>query len=326
MNLDLTEEQRLLGETVDRFIADRYDFHAREKYLREPQGFSRAVWADLAELGLLTLPFAEEDGGFGAGGVETMLVMEAFGRGLVAEPYLSTVILCGTALRLAATPAQKQARLPGLIAGTHFMALAHGERAAPRNTLADIRASALADGESWLLNGEKSAVLHGDSADELIVSAITPDGVTLFLVPGTAEGVTRHGRATYDGRRIADITLDDVRVNAANILGTRGDAAAILRTVFETATAAVAAEAVGAMAMTLDATTDYLKTRRQFGVAIGSFQALQHRAVDMLIQVELARSMALLAAVSLDMPDAAARARNIAAAKVQIGRSGRCVG
>ncbi len=326
MNLSLTEEQRLLGETVTRFVADRYDFLSRERYVREPPGFSRAIWAEFAQLGLLALPFAEQDGGFGAGGVETMLVMQALGRGLVVEPYLSTVVLCGTALALAATPAQKAILLPGLIAGETLIALAHGERHAPRHTLTQIRTKATRRNGYWLLDGEKSAVLDGDSADKLIVSARTDQGIALFLVDARAEGVTVRGAPTYDGRRIADVTFEAAPVAADAMLGAPGAGAGILRSVIETAIAALTAEAVGIMEATLDMTTEYLKTRHQFGVAIGSFQALQHRCVDMLIQLELARSMALFAAVSLPLEDAGTRSRNISAAKIQIGRSGRFIG
>lgn len=326
MNLDLTDEQRLLSETVERFVAANYDFRARDGFMRAPDGFSRAVWGEMAELGLLALPFEEADGGFGGGGVETMLVMEAFGKGLVVEPYLATIVLAGTALRLAASDAQKASRLPGVMQGDRLMALAHGERGAPRHALSAIRTTARKDGAGWVLEGAKSAVLHGDVADELVVSAATDAGVTLFLVRADSPGFSRHGRPTYDGRRLADVTLERVRLDAECVLGEIGGGVDVLERVFEAAIAAVAAEAVGLMATTLDTTVEYLKTRKQFGVAIGSFQALQHRAVEMLIQVELARSMALLAAVSLPLEDPDRRARNIAAAKVQIGRSGRFIG
>ena len=332
MNFDLTDEQRLLGESVSRFVADRYDFHSRERIMREPDGFSRAIWSAMAELGLLALPFSEQDGGFGAGGVETMLVMEAFGRGLVIEPYLSTVVLCGTALKLAATQAQKATRVDGIIGGRHLMALAHNEPHGPHHALARLRTAATPTGDGWVLNGAKTAVLHGGAADEFIVSAGSGPGnagaekCTLFLVGKDAPGLIVRSRPSYDGQRVAALTLDGVAVGPNEVLGAPGGGAGILRTVFETANAALAAEATGIMADTLDTTVDYLKTRKQFGVPIGTFQALQHRCVDMLIQVELSRSMALLAAVSLASADAAERARNVAAAKVQIGRAGKFVG
>jgi alkylation response protein AidB-like acyl-CoA dehydrogenase len=326
MNFDLTEEQRLLGETVERFVADRYDFESRNRFLKEPEGFSRQIWDELAELGLLALPFSEVDGGFGAGGVETMLVMEALGRGLVVEPYLSTVILCGGALKLAASPEQKAARLEGIITGSRLMALAHHEPHGPRALALPKRTRHAEDGQGFILDGVKSAVLNGGSADELIVSATGPAGPTLFLVDPKAAGVTVRSRPAYDGASVAEVALDGVRVAREAALGPVGGAEPVLRQVIQAGAAAVCAEAVGVMASTLDTTVDYLKTRKQFGVAIGSFQALQHRSVEMLIQLELARSMAMLAAMSLDLPDDAERARNIAAAKVQIGRSGRFIG
>jgi pimeloyl-CoA dehydrogenase small subunit len=326
MDLDLTEEQRLLSETVTRFVADRYDFQSREKYMRGPQGFSRVIWSELGQLGLLALPFAEEDGGFGAGGIETMLVMEALGSGLVVEPYLSSIIVCGTALRMASTPAQKAALLPGLVGGETFLALAHAERRTPRHTLTGIRTIAEPNNGGWVLDGEKAVVLNGDCADIFIVSARTGNDVTLFLIDAKAPGISLRGYTAYDGTRIAEVAFNGVRIAPDAVLGHPGGGANILKSVVETAIAALAAEAVGIMAGMLATTVEYLKTRRQFGVAIGSFQALQHRCVDMLIQVELARSMALFAAVSLALENPAERARNIAAAKIQIGRSGKFVG
>jgi len=324
MNFDLTDEQRLLSESVTRFVADRYGFEERLKIMKEPEGWSRAVWGEMAELGLLGMPFSEEDGGFGAGGVETMLVMEALGRGLVVEPYLSTVILAGGALRLAGSTAQKEVRIPAIVTGERIMALAHSEPGALRHTL-EVRTTAIRDGNGWRIDGAKVAVLHGASADELVVTARTDAGTSLFLVPGDAPGVRRTAQRGYDGVPVASIAFDGVTIGADALLGPEGAGVTILPALFEEANAALTAEAVGAMADTLDLTTGYLKTRQQFGVSIGSFQALQHRAVDMLIQLELARSMATLAALSLTA-DPEERRRNIAAAKVQVGRSGRFIG
>ena len=324
MDFDYSDEQRLLGESVARFVADRYDFEARLKAMGAPGGWSREAWRELAELGLLALPFAEEDGGFGGGGVETMVVMEALGRGLVLEPYLATVVLAGGVLRHAADAAQRAARIPGLIAGDRLMALAHQEPDAPRHALtAATRAHRSGDG--WIVSGRKLAVLHGADADELIVSAATAAGLSLFFVPTDAPGVGRRARNGYDGLPVAELDLDRVKLPGDALIGVDGLGAETLERVFEEANAALAAEAVGIMADTLELTTDYLKTRVQFGVPIGSFQALQHRAVDMLIELELARSMAILAAVSLDQT-AETRRRNIAAAKAQIGRAGRYIG
>lgn len=325
MDFDLTDEQRLLSESLGRFISDRYGFEERLKAMQAPGGFSRAIWEELAALGVLGLPFAEEDGGFGGGGIETMLVMEALGKGLVVEPYLATAILGGGALRIAGSSAQKAARIDRLIAGDHIMALAHSEPGGLRHTVDRIATRAQRATEGWRLTGAKSAVIAGDSADELVVSTVTGDGVSLFLVDPGAPGVTVVGQAGYDGIRVARIVFDDVPLPQDALLGEAGQGAATLSRLFEEANAALVAEAVGIMADVLDMTVDYLKTRTQFGVAIGSFQALQHRAVDMLMQVELARSMAILAALSLEMPPGE-RACNIAAAKARVGQAARFVG
>ena len=324
MDFDLNDEQRLLSESVNRFVTDEYRFEERIKGMRSECGWRQDIWRQMAELGLLGLPFSEEDGGFGGGGVETMLVMDAFGRGLVVEPYLSTVVIAGAALRRAANAAQKEARLPGLIAGEHLMSLAHSEPHAPRHTFT-VKTEARSTGAGWMLTGQKIAVLHGDSADEYVVSATTSAGLSLFLVPTNAPGVSRITQTGYDGNRLAAVSFDAVELMTDALLGPEGQGKALLEAMFDEANAALAAEAVGIMTSTLDLTTEYMKTRVQFGMPIGSFQALQHRAVDMLMHVELSRSMAMLAAMSLAR-DPEERRRNIAAAKVQIGRAGRAIG
>ena len=324
MDFDLNDEQRLLSESVNRFVTDEYRFEERIKGMRSECGWRQDIWRQMAELGLLGLPFSEEDGGFGGGGVETMLVMDAFGRGLVVEPYLSTVVIAGAALRRAANAAQKEARLPGLIAGEHLMSLAHSEPHAPRHTFT-VKTEARSTGAGWMLTGQKIAVLHGDSADEYVVSATTSAGLSLFLVPANAPGVSRITQTGYDGNRLAAVSFDAVELMTDALLGPEGQGKALLEAMFDEANAALAAEAVGIMTSTLDLTTEYMKTRVQFGMPIGSFQALQHRAVDMLMHVELSRSMAMLAAMSLAR-DPEERRRNIAAAKVQIGRAGRAIG
>lgn len=329
MDFELTDEQKMLGETVTRFVAESYNFQTREHVLRSEDGWSREAYAALADMGLLGLPFAEEDGGFGGGGVEMMVVMEALGRGLMVEPYFATVILAGGVLRHGASAEQRAALVPGIIAGERILALAHSEAGLPRHTL-EARCSATRSGAGWTLNGQKKAVLHGQSADTLIVSARTvdgrtEDGLSLFLVDAALPGVTVTRARGYDGVPVASVELTNVTLGEEAIIGATGEGAPILARVFEEATAALVAESVGVMAETFDATLDYLKTRQQFGVAIGSFQALQHRAVDMLMQVELSRSMGILAAMSLDI-DPDQRARNISAAKAQIGKAGRIIG
>ena len=331
MDFDLNEEQRLLKESVDRLVEQRYSFEQRKKYLAEPGGWSRAQWKQYAEMGLLGLPFEEKYGGIGSGPVEMMIVMEAFGRGLVLEPYFATVVLAGSALRLAGSDAQKQAHLPGIAAGERLMALAHAE-VQSRHDLADVKARAEKDGAGWVLNGAKTLVLHGDCAEWLVVAArVTGEqrdrqGIALFLVDANAAGIARKGYSLQDGSRAADIVLSNVRVGADATLGKPGEGHAVLERVIESGIAALCAEAVGAMEEMHAVTLDYLKTREQFGVKIGSFQVLQHRSVDMLVALEQARSMSYLATMSVDEPDAAERRKTISAAKVQVGRSTRYVG
>ncbi len=328
MDFDLSEEQRLLKDSIDRLIADRYQFEQRKKYLAEPDGWSRDAWAQYAELGLLGLPFDETHGGFGGGPVETMIVMEAFGRGLVLEPYFATVVLGGGLIRRAGSAAQQTELISLITQGKLKLAFAHVERQSRWN-LADVATTASPDGGSWVLNGAKGVVLHGDCADRILVTARVSggrqdrDGIGLFLVEAAAPGVTRRGYPTQDGLRAAEISLDGAPATA---IGAPGDALPVIGQVVDEAIAALAAEAVGVMAAMQETTLDYLKTRQQFGRAIGQFQALQHRAVDMLTAVEQARSMALFAAVMAGDADATERRRAIAAAKVQIGRSGRHVG
>ena len=325
MNFEFTDEQRLLVESLNRFVTDRCGFEDRRHAMQQTEGFSRDIWRGLAELGIIGLPFAEEDGGFGGGGVETMLVMEALGRGLSLEPYLATAILAGGALRHAATPVQKAERIGAIIGGECIMSLAHHEPGGPRFTLDCLSTRAEPTSEGWQISGSKTAVIAGASADELVVSARTSNGVSLFLVSPQEHGVGTIRRTGYDGVALADVTFQGVALGKDALLGSEGGGATTLARVFEEAGAALVAEAVGIMSDLLDTTVGYLKTRTQFGVPIGSFQALQHRTVDMLMEVELARSMALLAAISLGRPGEE-RARNIAAAKAKIGRAGRFVG
>ena len=330
MDFELTDEQRLLRESVDRLLADHYDFAKRRGYLAEPEGWSTALWSRYAEQGLLGLPFAEEYGGFGGGPIEIMLVMEALGRVLALEPYLSTVVLGGTALRLAGSAEQKSAILPQIAEGSMTLAFAHGERQA-RYDLTDVLTTAKPTPHGWLLDGAKSVVLHGDRADRLIVSARLsgerddPDGIGLFLVDGQANGVARRSYPMRDGTRAAEIALSGVEVGRDNALGEPGNALPIIERVVETGITATSAEAVGAMEAMHNMTLEYLKTRQQFGKPIGQNQVLQHRSAEMLIALEQGRSMAMLAAMTVDEPDPAERVHNIAMAKVGVGQASRFV-
>ncbi len=330
MDFELTEDQRLLMDSVDKVLGDRYDFNARKAYLKEADGWSRALWSQYAALGLLGLPFAETHGGFGGGGVDVMLIMEAFGKALVLEPYLATVVLGGTAVRLAGSVVQQAALLPKIVDGSVKLAFAHGEQQA-RYDMTDVMTKARRNAKGWVIDGAKSVVLHGDCADKLVVSARTAGdradakGLTLFLIDGDAAGVIRRGYTLRDETRAADIVLSDVQVGAGDVLGEVDAALPVIERVIEAGISAMAAEAVGAMDRMHTMTLEYLKTRQQFGKPIGSYQIMQHKSADMLIALEQGRSMSMLAAMMLQEPDAATRARNIAMAKVGVGQSGRLV-
>jgi pimeloyl-CoA dehydrogenase small subunit len=331
MNFDLTEEQQLLKDSVTRLLADRYGFEARKGFQATPEGWSRDLWRQYGEIGLLGVAFAEADGGFGGGPVETMLIMEAFGRALTLEPYLATVVLAGGLIRRAGNAEQRAALIPAIASGELLLAFAHAERQSGHD-LFDVGASAREDGGSFVLNGEKGLVLHGDCADKLIVSARRAgarrdrSGIGLFLVDAKADGVARRGYRTQDGQRAAEVTLTNVRVAAKDVLAGDEDPFPLIERVVDEAIAATSAEAVGAMSEALEMTVDYLKTRKQFGVPIGSFQALQHRASDMVVAMEQARSMMMLATMMAGEENAAERRKAISAAKVQIGRSIRFIG
>lgn len=331
MDFDFSDEQRMLKESVDQLITDRYTFEQRKQYMKEEAGYSRSQWEQYAEMGLLGLPFDEKYGGVGGGPVETMIVMEAFGRGLVLEPYLATVVLGGGLINLGGNDAQRAAILPQIADGNLLLAYAHSE-AQSRYNLADVATTAKRDADGWILDGEKSFVAHGNCADKLVVSArisgdrSSRDGIALFLVDAKTPGVSRKSYETQDGQRAAQIKLSGVKVSSNDAIGDPGKALPLIERVADNALAAVAAEAVGAMAAAHDVTLEYLRTRKQFGVAIGSFQVLQHRAVDILVSLEQARSMALYATMMVNDPDPAERSKAVSAATVQIRRSGKFIG
>ncbi|MCO5160266.1 MAG: acyl-CoA dehydrogenase family protein [Mesorhizobium sp.] len=329
MDFDLTEEQSLIKDQLDRLLKDRYGFEDRKKYMASAEGWSTDIWSSYAEMGLMALPFAEEHGGIGGGPVETMIVMEGFGRVLALEPYLTTVVLGGGFLRLGASDEQKAELIPGIADGSTKYAFAQVERGA-RYDLAHVSTAAARDGSGWKISGAKSLVLHGDSADRLIVTARTAgaagdeQGVGVFVVDAAAEGLTRRGYPTQDGLRAAEMSFDNVR--AEQVLGDPGDGLPLVRAVVDQAIAALAAEAVGVMSAMHALTVDYLKVRKQFGVPIGQFQVLQHKAVDMFIATEQMRSIAMFATMMADSDDATERARAMHAAKVELGRGGRLAG
>ena len=323
MNFELSQEQQLLADSLKRFITNDYTFDARSKIVASPRGWSEDVWTSIAEMGLLGLPFPAEHDGFGGTAVDVMVVMEAIGEGLIVEPYLPTVGLGGQFVLRGGTAAQQKRLLPDVAQGRCRMAFAHIERGA-RYDLAQVGLIARRKGDGFVLDGDKRVVLHGASADVLVVSARSAGkgddrhGVSLFLVDRAAPGVTVKEYRTLDEQRAADVSLSGVTVSRDALLGLEGAGMPLVEEVIDYATALLCAEAVGAIRYANDATLEYLKTRRQFGVPIGSFQALQHRMVDLLISYEQARSMAYLACVKVDTAGAAERRHVVSAAKVKV--------
>jgi alkylation response protein AidB-like acyl-CoA dehydrogenase len=312
MNFDYNEEQQLLADSVRRFLAKDYGFEARKKIVASKEGWSAQVWATMAEMGLTGLPFSTEHGGFGGGAVDLMGVMEAAGDALLVEPYLAT-LMGGRLVARAGSDGQKKAILPAVVEGKLKLAFAHSEKGA-RYNLAKVEARAKKAGSSWEITGEKALVLGAPAADKLVVSAKTEKGLSLFVVDGKAAKVKPY--VTLDEQRAGDVSLLNTK---AELLGAEGAALPVIEEVVDFATALVCAEAVGAMKFACDTTLEYLKTRKQFGVPIGTFQALQHRMVDMVVAYEQARSMACLACSKSDThADAKDRARAISAAKIKI--------
>jgi alkylation response protein AidB-like acyl-CoA dehydrogenase len=324
-----SEEQLALQDTLQRFISRDYDFEHRRALARSPLGFSSAAWKRYAELGLLALPLPEEFGGLGGSGVDVMAVMEQLGQGLLLEPYLSTVVLCGGLIRDAASEPIKRSILPRLAVGELQIALAAYE-AAGRYDLAHVACTAVEAGGGWTLSGRKAVVLDAPSADYFLVSARSagavadPQGISLFLVRRDAPGLTTLAYPTQSGGRAADLQLTDVSAEA--LIAVPGRALGVIERAVDSAIAALCAEALGIVTALNQATLSYLKTRKQFGMVIGTFQALQHRMAEMIIAAEQARSMAIIAAVHVDVDDVAKRRRAISGAKAYIGQAGRFVG
>jgi pimeloyl-CoA dehydrogenase small subunit len=331
MDFSLTEEQTLLQDSVSRFIQNDYPFDKRQKIIKEESGFSASNWKTFAELGWLGVPFPEDDGGFGGGPIESMLMLEQFGKGLVVEPFLPTVVLAGGALKIAGSAEQKAAHLAGIIEGKVQAALAYAEPQG-RYNLADLTTTAKKDGGGWVIDGYKAVVLNGPNADLLVVSARTSGGqrdqkgVSLFLVPADAKGISRRDYPTVDALRASEITFEKVRVGGDALLGDADGGYAVLEQVIDEGILAVGAEAVGGMEVLYKATVEYCKTREQFGQPIGKFQVLQHRMVDMFMEHEQAKSLMYMAAMRLAEGYGAEAQKAVSAFKVQVGKSGRFVG
>ena len=331
MDFSLAEERRLLQDTIKRFLANEYAFDKRRSRVASPEGFSRDTWKEFARLGLIGIAMREDDGGMGGDAFDTLIVMEAFGRALVTEPYLATVVLGAGLVADAGTPEQRAAWLPAVAEGDRLLAFAHSEPAA-RYCETYVETRAAKEGAKWRIDGKKAVVLNAQSADALVVSARTSgkpgerDGLSLFLVDRAAPGVKLRGYTTQDGGRAADVALSGVEVADDRRLGEAGNAAAAIERALDRANAALCAEALGIIDALNEATLEYLKTRKQFGQPIGRFQALQHRMAEMTIKAVEARSMAILAASAMREADSVERARRVSAAKAFVGQAGRFVG
>ena len=327
MNFDFSEEQVMLRDSVARFIQDDYDFDTRRRIAASEEGMSRENWKTFAELGWLSIPFAEEHGGYGGSAVDVMLLMEQFGRGLVLEPYLATVVLFGGLLEKAGSEEQKGEFIPRIIAGECLGAFAWLERQS-RFELADVRTTARQEGAGYVLNGEKVVVFNGANADHLIVSARTGgeqsdrQGISLFLLPADTAGVQRLSYRMMDGQRVANVVLNNVEIPAGSLVGPAGEGYPLIEALAREANIALAAEAVGIMETLNAKTVEYTKTREQFGVAISSFQALQHRMVDTFMAAEQTRSLLYRAVCALsDEQEDVATA--VHALKVMVDRAGK---
>jgi len=331
MDFSFSDEQGLLKDSVERFIKNDYAFDARQKLTKTEQGFSPKNWRTYAELGWLGVPFTEADGGFGGGPIETMLIMEQFGRGLVVEPFLPTVVLVGGMLRLAGKTAQKEKYLARIIDGSLQGAFAFAEPQG-RFNLADLITTGVKSGDGYVLNGHKAVVINGPSADLLVVSARTAGqqrgrgGISLFLVDANSPGVTRRDYPTVDALRASEVRLDNVLVDKSAVLGRVGRAIDVIEQAVDEATLAIGAEAVGCMEVLYKATVEYCKTRQQFGQPIGKFQVLQHRMVDMFMEYEQSKSLMFMAAMRLAEGYGPQAQKAVSAFKVQVGKSGRFVG
>jgi alkylation response protein AidB-like acyl-CoA dehydrogenase len=329
MDIQLTEEQELLRSSIQRFLREQYDFDERRKIVATDEGWSRRHWRSFAELGLCAAPFEESSGGLGGGSLATMIVMQEFGRNLVVEPYFETVVLAGGLIEDAGSPEQRQAFLPKIMEGEEIWALAWAE-ARSRYDFSNVTTAARRQGGSFVLSGTKAAVIGAPWADKLIVSARTSgsprdrDGVSLFVVDRHATNLHVQSFKTIDGRRAAELTLMNVEVPASQMLGSEGEGVAVLEACRDRAIAALCAEAVGAMSALNSSTLEYSKTRKQFGVALGTFQVLQHRMVDMFIALE--ESISLTQHLNLSLASKEPNGSKLASgAKTKVGYAARFV-
>jgi alkylation response protein AidB-like acyl-CoA dehydrogenase len=331
MDFSFSSEQSMLQDSVQRFIQNAYGFDARQKIVASDEGFSREHWSHFAEMGWLGLPFSEEDGGFGGTAVETMILLEEFGKGLVVEPYITAVLQAGGLIAKGGTAEQKQQWLEPLIAGDLLLTLAFVEPQA-RFNLQDVKTTATRSGDGFSLTGFKGVVLGGPSAEVILVPARTSgdqkdsNGITIFAIDANAEGVHRRNYPTIDGFRASELTLTNVEVEASAMIGAEGEGLALLQFALDQGMMGTGAEAVGAMEVLYKDTVEYCKAREQFGQPIGKFQVLQHRMVDMFIEHEQTKSLAYMAAMRLSEGYNNAASKALSALKVQVGKGGTFVG
>ena len=332
MDFSYTEVQSMLQDQVQKFVQKSYDFATRKRLVASEQGYSREFWQLFAELGWLAVPFAEADGGLGGSAVDLMVIMEEFGKANLVEPYTATAVLCGGLIAELAEGDSRSRLIADIISGERQLALAYSEPHSRYNPF-HVASRAVADGQTITLTGSKLAVLNGEAAEQLLVTAresgetLDRQGLSVLLVDAGAAGVRRRGFATIDGRRAAEVVFDQVKLTTDARLGAAGEAATGIQAALDRATLAVCAEAVGALQVLLQKTVEYSKTRKQFGTPIGTFQALQHRMADMFIECQLAKSIVMMAAMTLDgQHSEREKTRAISAAKSRVGQAIKVVG
>ena len=330
MDFTFNEEQSLIQDQVDQFIQKEYDWETRQSLSNSDLGFGQENWRKFAELGWLGISVSEDSGGFGGSAIESMLIMEAFGKGLVVEPFLETMIMSGGIIDDHGTVEQKSVLLEPAIAGDMQLALAYAEPQS-RFNLSDVVTEAKADGKNFILNGYKSVVMNGPSANKIIISARTSgsqldeNGITLFVIDSEASGLNKTNYKTVDGRRASDLTIENVSVSQDDIVGELDLGYKILDSAIDKAILAISAEAVGAMEVLYKATVEYTKTREQFGTAIGKFQVLQHRMVDMFMEYEQCKSLLYMATMKHE-EGAVDSKKAISGLKYQVGKAGKFIG
>ena len=330
MNFELSEEQKMIQQSVERFVQENYDLTSRVKISSEDPGYSQEYWTAMAELGWLGLAFSEEEGGFGGNQIDTLVLMEQFGKGLVLEPFLANIVLGGGAIKRGGSPAIKESILPNLIEGNLQVTLAYAEEQS-RFDIEDVATAAREDGSNFIINGKKSMVLNAESADKIVVvtrtsgSQVDEDGISLFLVDSTSKGIERENFPTVDGLRASEITFTDVEVPSGNLIGEKDKGFSILQAVVNDAILALSAEAVGAMEVLYKDTVEYTQQREQFDHPLSDFQVLQHRMVDMFMEYEQCKSL-LLRATMETVQDPILAQRTVHALKHLIGKSGIFVG